>query len=89
MKQTLFYAQFIIVCCCSFCYTNGHYINETSTEHDYKRALKYSLLFYESQRSGRLPPTNRIPWRANSALNDKGKNGEDLTGGYYDGESNF
>lgn len=53
---------------------------------DYKEALRLSLLFFEVQRSGKLPPTNRIKWRSDSALNDKGINGEDLTGGYYDGE---
>lgn len=44
-----------------------------------------SILFYEAQRSGKLPPDNRIPWRADSALHDRGDNGEDLTGGWYDG----
>ena len=46
--------------------------------------LHKSLLFYEAQRSGPLPPTNRIPWRHTSARGDKGNNEEDLTGGYYD-----
>lgn len=53
---------------------------------DYKEAVKLSLLFYEAQRSGKLPTTNRIKWRGNSAVNDRGNNGEDLTGGYYDGK---
>lgn len=52
---------------------------------NYQEVLKLSLLFYEAQRSGYLPKNNRIPWRSDSALNDKGQNGEDLTGGYYDG----
>ena len=43
-----------------------------------------SLLFYEAQRSGALPPTNRIPYRKDSALGDGGDVGLDLTGGYYD-----
>ena len=47
--------------------------------------LHKSILFYEAQRSGDLPDTNRIPWRHDSALNDKGNNNEDLTGGWYDG----
>ncbi|KAK5637982.1 hypothetical protein RI129_012277 [Pyrocoelia pectoralis] len=51
---------------------------------NYKDVLRLSLLFYEAQRSGRLPVDNRIPWRGDSALDDKGTNGEDLTGGYYD-----
>lgn len=57
-----------------------------SAGYDYKRVLHLSLLFYEAQRSGHLPPNNRIPWRGDSALDDRGQNGEDLTGGYYDGE---
>uniref|UniRef100_A0A1B6F778 Endoglucanase n=1 Tax=Cuerna arida TaxID=1464854 RepID=A0A1B6F778_9HEMI len=55
-----------------------------SAEHDYGKILHLSLLFYEAQRSGKLPPDNRIPWRGDSALLDKGLKGEDLTGGYYD-----
>ncbi|XP_044260332.1 endoglucanase A-like isoform X1 [Tribolium madens] len=51
---------------------------------DYRHALKLSLLFYEAQRSGPLPASNRITWRSDSALNDHGHNNEDLTGGYYD-----
>ena len=43
-----------------------------------------SILFYEAQRSGALPSTNRIPWRGDSALGDQGQNGEDLSGGWYD-----
>ena len=49
---------------------------------DYQTALASSLLFYEAQRSGPLDRSNTIPWRANSAMNDRGMNGEDLTGGY-------
>lgn len=44
-----------------------------------------SILFYEAQRSGKLPANNRITWRADSALSDHGDSGEDLTGGWYDG----
>jgi hypothetical protein len=29
---------------------------------DYKIMLSYSLYFYEAQRSGVLPKTNRVPW---------------------------
>ena len=54
-------------------------------ENDYTKVLELSLLFYEAQRSGKLPADNRIPWRGDSALEDRGLNGEDLTGGYYDG----
>lgn len=53
--------------------------------YDYDKVLRLSLLFYEAQRSGHLPASNRIPWRGDSAIADKGQNGEDLSGGYYDG----
>ncbi|XP_060582482.1 endoglucanase A-like [Ruditapes philippinarum] len=54
------------------------------TDYNYEEVLVKSLLFYEAQRSGKLPANNRIPWRGDSALGDQGANGEDLTGGYYD-----
>ena len=58
-----------------------------AADYNYSKVLELSLLFYEAQRSGKLPPDNRVPWRGDSALTDRGQNGEDLTGGYYDGES--
>jgi endoglucanase len=43
-------------------------------------------MFFEAQRSGDLPEeAMRVKWRKDSTLNDKGNNGEDLTGGYFDG----
>ncbi|KAF8264958.1 glycoside hydrolase family 9 protein [Lactarius quietus] len=42
------------------------------------------LYFYEAQRSGRLPSTNRVSWRNDSAVNDGSDVGHDLSGGYYD-----
>ena len=59
----------------------------SNDDYGFKDALEKSLLFYEAQRSGPLPANNRVPWRHDSALDDKGQNGEDLTGGYYDGKS--
>lgn len=40
------------------------------TSHDYGDALTKSLLFFEGQRSGKLPPTQRVTWRKDSALRD-------------------
>lgn len=37
---------------------------------NYKDALTKSLIFLEAQRSGKLPPNNRVPWREDSALDD-------------------
>ncbi|WAR14642.1 GUN4-like protein, partial [Mya arenaria] len=46
-------------------------------------ALGMSILFYDAQRSGRLPANNPISWRGDSAVND-GADGHDLSGGWYD-----
>ncbi|XP_046566271.1 endoglucanase 4-like [Haliotis rubra] len=58
--------------------------NTGGTKYNYDEVLFLSILFYEAQRSGKLPPSNRISWRGDSALGDKGDKGEDLTGGWYD-----
>ena len=56
----------------------------TAGKYNYNEVLKLSILFYEAQRSGKLPRNNRVKWRKDSALKDKGVDGEDLTGGWYD-----
>lgn len=37
---------------------------------NYKDALTKSIIFLEAQRSGKLPPNHRLPWRGDSALDD-------------------
>ncbi|XP_057774477.1 endoglucanase 8-like isoform X2 [Salvia miltiorrhiza] len=56
--------------------------------HDYGDAFSKSILFFEGQRSGKLPATQRLTWRNNSALHDGHHQGVDLTGGYYDAGDN-
>ncbi|TQD93288.1 hypothetical protein C1H46_021110 [Malus baccata] len=56
--------------------------------HDYGQALSNSILFFEAQRSGFLPPNQRVTWRSNSGLYDGKANGVDLVGGYYDAGDN-
>ena len=51
--------------------------------YNYSAVLYASLLFYESQRSGKLPQDKRISWRGDSLLNDGKHEGVDLVGGYY------
>ncbi|XP_038877607.1 endoglucanase 11-like [Benincasa hispida] len=51
---------------------------------DYADALSKSLLYFESQRSGRLPYNQRVNWRDHSGLTDGLEQGVDLVGGYYD-----
>lgn len=56
-------------------------------DYDYGQVLGLSFLFYEAQRSGKLPANNRIKWRGNSGL-DHSYNGRDVTGGWYDAGDN-
>jgi len=58
--------------------------NCNTVETNYREVLRQSLLFYEAQRSGKLPENQRVTWRKDSALNDGSDVGMDLTGGYYD-----
>ncbi|XP_028102452.1 endoglucanase 12-like [Camellia sinensis] len=58
---------------------------------NYTLALHKALLFFNAQKSGRLPKNNGISWRGNSGLQDGStlsdvKGG--LVGGYYDGGDN-
>ncbi|KAG0586363.1 hypothetical protein KC19_2G084600 [Ceratodon purpureus] len=54
----------------------------------YASALDKSILFFDLQRSGRLPSWQRLRWRGDSGLNDGRAQGVDLTGGYYDAGDN-
>ncbi|XP_047336051.1 endoglucanase 4-like [Impatiens glandulifera] len=56
--------------------------------HDYGDALSKSILFFEGQRSGKLPSSQRTTWRDDSALRDGFDVGVDLVGGYYDAGDN-
>ena len=53
-------------------------------EYNYGEVLGLSMLFYEAQRSGKLPADNRVAWRGDSALHDASSTGADLSGGWYD-----
>nr|XP_017217973.1 PREDICTED: endoglucanase 5-like [Daucus carota subsp. sativus] len=54
------------------------------SEYNYVDALDKSLMFFEAQRSGKLPQNQRVKWRGDSGLSDGFKQGVDLVGGYYD-----
>nr|CAB3454033.1 unnamed protein product [Digitaria exilis] len=56
--------------------------------HDYRDALAKSILFFDAQRSGRLPPGQRASWRGDSGVSDGAAAGVDLEGGYYDAGDN-
>lgn len=50
--------------------------------------LGLSFLFYEAQRSGKMPENNRVKWRGDSGLDHKAPDGRDVTGGWYDAGDN-
>ncbi|KAA0200410.1 hypothetical protein HAZT_HAZT005065 [Hyalella azteca] len=52
--------------------------------YDYRELLCQSLVFYEANRSGKLPSDQRVEWRYDSAVDDGAADGVDLEGGYYD-----
>ncbi|KAL6845796.1 hypothetical protein ACP4OV_024371 [Aristida adscensionis] len=55
---------------------------------DYADALAKAILFFQGQRSGRLPPDQAVTWRSDSGLSDGSAANVDLVGGYYDGGDN-
>ncbi|KAE9460462.1 hypothetical protein C3L33_07637, partial [Rhododendron williamsianum] len=59
------------------------------TSQNYRDALSKSILFFEGQRSGKLPPNQRLTWRGDSALSDGSAMNVDLVGGYYDAGDNM
>ncbi|NP_001151458.1 endoglucanase 1 precursor [Zea mays] len=56
--------------------------------HDYRDSLVKSILFFEGQRSGKLPPSQRVSWRRDSGLSDGHSAKVDLVGGYHDAGDN-
>ncbi|XP_058077027.1 endoglucanase 17 [Magnolia sinica] len=56
--------------------------------HNYRDALSKSILFFEGQRSGKLPSSQRLRWRRDSGLSDGSAMHVDLVGGYYDAGDN-
>ena len=46
------------------------FLNTRTLAFDYGDALRKSLLYFESQRSGRLPYNQRVTWRHHSGLTD-------------------
>ncbi|PIA34507.1 hypothetical protein AQUCO_03700053v1 [Aquilegia coerulea] len=63
-------------------------LNQGFATIDYGAALTKSILYYEAQRSGKLPANQRANWRGDSGLKDGSDNNIDLVGGYYDAGDN-
>ncbi|KAK4842031.1 hypothetical protein QYF36_014609 [Acer negundo] len=70
--------------CLSVCVIFLFFTLKASADFNYMEALDKSLLFLEAQRAGKLPTTQRVKWRGDSALKDGFLQGVDLVGGYYD-----
>lgn len=55
---------------------------------NYTQALRKALMFFNAQRSGKLPKHNNVSWRGNSCLqdglSDPGASKTNLVGGFYD-----
>lgn len=57
---------------------------KAESNYNYGEALQKAIMFYEFQRSGKLPADIRNNWRGDSGLSDGSDAGIDLTGGWYD-----
>lgn len=62
--------------------------NAAQASQNYKDALAKSILFFQGQRSGRLPTSQKLSWRSFSGLSDGSLAHVDLVGGYYDAGDN-
>ncbi|KAG5123103.1 hypothetical protein AAZX31_11G020900 [Glycine max] len=67
---------------------DGKLMSSSANNYDYGDALGKAILFFEGQRSGNLPATQRVKWRGDSALSDGKLQNVDLIGGYYDAGDN-
>jgi len=55
----------LLISCSSF-----HQLSSAFTQQEYHEALEKSILFFEGQRSGKLPSNQRQTWRGDSGLSD-------------------
>ncbi len=69
-------------------YSDKYEGREQTSDYNYGEALQKSILFYDLQRSGKLPDDNRSNWRGDSCLSDGADVGLDLTGGFFDAGDN-
>ncbi len=58
-------------------------------DYNYAEALQKSMFFYEVQQSGKLPEWNSVPWRADSMVNEDGKETDIVPGGWFDAGDHF
>ncbi len=63
--------------------------NAADSSYNYAEALQKSMFFYEVQQSGVLPEWNNVPWRADSMVDESGKDTDKVPGGWYDAGDHF
>jgi len=56
---------------------------------NYAEALQKALFFYEVQQSGVLPEWNSVSWRADSMVDEDGKETDVIPGGWFDAGDHF
>ncbi|KAL4019124.1 hypothetical protein IC575_022763 [Cucumis melo] len=73
---------------CNVVFTTSDWAADLDRTFNYSDALGKAVLFFEGQRSGKLPKTQRVKWRGDSALSDGSYENVNLVGGYYDAGDN-
>ncbi len=58
-------------------------------KYNYAEALQKSMFFYEVQQSGVLPEWNMVSWRADSMVDESGKDTDKVPGGWYDAGDHY
>ncbi len=60
-----------------------------SSGYNYAEALQKSMFFYEVQQSGVLPDWNEVTWRADSMVDENGKETDPVPGGWFDAGDHY
>ena len=60
-----------------------------ASSYNYAEALQKSMFFYEVQQSGVLPEWNMVTWRADSMVDESGKETDKVPGGWFDAGDHF
>ena len=60
-----------------------------ASDYNYAEALQKSMFFYEVQQAGKLPEWNQVPWRADSMVDEDGKETDYVPGGWFDAGDHF
>ncbi|XVF32853.1 hypothetical protein REPUB_Repub17cG0118400 [Reevesia pubescens] len=69
----------------AFLVTRGRHHRLLPVPDNYTIALQRALMFFNAQRSGKLPANNNVSWRGDSCVDDGNGYLDGLEGGYYDG----